>query len=393
VGDAPVEPVRDVVVVGGGPAGAAVASRLALAGHDVLVLDRDRFPRAKPCGECLNPAAVRALDELGLRAEVEALGAPLVGWRVQADGGAAFLGGFPADAPGIAVQRASLDALLLRHADRSGAEVRQGVLVTDLLREGGRVAGVRTREGTIRARLVVGADGLRSVVVRRLGLLRRAPRLRKIALAAHVRGVAGLGGRGAMFLLPHGCVGVADVGDGLANVVVVAHGAEASRVAGDREGYFDGALRRVGILEAARRVDAVLATGPFDWPVRRAIADGALLVGDAAGYYDPFTGQGVFRALHGAGIAAAAADRALRADDLSAAALARYERARRRAFGPGERVQRVIEQVVGRPRVFDAVASLLARRPAVADALVAVTGDLEPVRSLLAPRVLAALAR
>jgi menaquinone-9 beta-reductase len=380
----------DVVIVGGGPAGSALAARLAGCGHAVLLLDRAEFPRPKPCGECLNPAAVRALARLGVLDRVrEAGGVGLDGWEVHPVRGHSFRGTFPADAPGLAIARTVLDPILLDHARASAAEVRMGVRVADLLQEGDRTVGVRTAEGEIRARLVVGADGLRSVVVRRLGLLRRAPRLRKVALAAHVSGVPSLGRRGAMFLLPHGCVGVAEVAPGVANVVVVVEGEEAARVAGARDAYFDGALRRFTPLAEARRAEPVRATGPFDWPTRRAIAPGALVVGDAAGYYDPFTGQGIFRALQGAELAAATVDAALRRDDLSAAALAPYERARRHAFAPGERVQRLIEGFVSRPHLFAAVAGRFARRPALADALVAVTGDIRPVRSLLAPRVLA----
>jgi menaquinone-9 beta-reductase len=382
--------VRDVVVVGGGPAGAAIGARLAAAGHDVLIVDRDRFPRPKPCGECLNPGAVRELEALGLGARARRLGAPITGWSVRAPGGGGFEARFPEHVRGIAVRRDLLDALLLEQAERAGAEVREGTVVTDVIRERDTVSGVRTRHGDIRARLVIGADGLRSVVVRRLGLLRRPPGLFKVALTAHVRGGEIDAGAGRMWVRADGCVGVADVGGGLLNVVVVAEGAAARAVAGRRDAHFDEAVASLAGLRSARRVDRVLATGPFDCPVRAVAADGAMLVGDAAGYFDPFTGQGVYRALHGAALAATVADRALRDGDVSARSLSPWSTAHRRAFAAGERVQRAVEHVVGRPRLFDLVAAALARRSALADTLVSVTGDFAPARALVSPRMRAA---
>jgi flavin-dependent dehydrogenase len=386
--------MHDAVIVGGGPAGSAMAARLAAAGHEVLVLDRAHFPRRKPCGECVNPAGVDALRALGVLDAVEAAGpARLDGWRIRPGAGDGFRGRFPGEVHGLGIARDVLDSILLDHARGSGAEVRTGARVTGVLREGGRVVGVSVEGGEeIRARLVVGADGLRSVVVRRLELLRRAPRLRKVALTAHVVGVDAGRGWGELRAIGRGCVGIAEVDGGRFNVTVVVAGDEAREVAGDPAAYFDDALQRFGFADA-RRVDEVLASGPFDFPVRRAIVDGALLVGDAAGYYDPFTGQGIFRALRGAELAARTADAALRAGDLSAAALAPYERDRRRAFGPGERVQHLVEAFVSRPALLRLVSRRFSRRPVLGDAIIRVTGDVRPVRSLLRPSLLLGLVR
>ncbi|HET8655767.1 MAG TPA: FAD-dependent oxidoreductase [Longimicrobiaceae bacterium] len=376
----------DAVVVGAGPAGSATATRLARAGHRVLLLDREEFPRDKPCGECVNPAAVRALESLGTLDALRTLAhADLGGWRIRPAGAPPFEGRFPPGESGMGIRRVDLDAVLLDLARRGGAAVRTGARVTDVVREDGRVTGVRVGAEEIRARLVVGADGLRSIIVRRLGLLRRGPKLRKLALTAHVRGVWELDGLGELHVFPWGCVGVAAVGGGQSNVTVVVTGRAMERVTGARDEYFDGLLRSTPRFRGAERVGAVQATGPFDWPTRGTAADGALVVGDAAGYFDPFTGQGIYRALRGAELAAAVADAALRSGDLSAARLAPYHRAQHGEFGPGQRVQRLIEGFVARPALLRAAGALFRRRPALSDALIAVTGDLAPVRSLLTP--------
>jgi geranylgeranyl reductase family protein len=382
---------REVVIVGAGPAGAATAAWLADAGHDVLLLDRARFPRRKPCAECVNPAGVDALRRLGVWGEVMAAGpARLDGWRIGPHGGDTFEGCFPGGVHGIGIPREVLDHILFRHAAARGAQTRTGVRVTDVVRDArGGVMGVRVQgedgEREIRARLVIGADGLRSVVLRRLDLLRRRPRLRKLALTAHVAGFDGKPGRGEVHVTGRrACIGIAPVGGGLANVTVVIPDERSKEVAGDADGFFDAALAAHG-FGALTRVDEVMATGPFDCPVRSAVADGALLVGDAAGYYDPFTGQGIFRALRGAELAAQTAHAALLAGDTSARALAPYERARRRAFAPGERMQRIVESFVSRPALLGTIARRFTARPSLADAVIRVTGDVAPAGSLFTP--------
>jgi flavin-dependent dehydrogenase len=110
---------------------------------------------------------------------------------------------------------------------------------------------------------------------------------------------------------------------------------------------------------------------------------GVLLVGDAAGFYDPFTGEGVFTALRSAELAVETTVRALRSGDLSAGGLAPYARARRAAFGGKERVTRMLQVVIGHRRLANLACRALARRPALLDALLGILGDYVPPRALL----------
>jgi flavin-dependent dehydrogenase len=182
---------RDVVVVGGGPAGSAVACLLAQRGHDVLLLDAARFPRDKVCGEGVSPEAWRLLDAMGAADRVRSLSPhPLRGMQLVSPDGTAFRGEYRGrDRLGFAVRRLSLDEALLDVARAAGVEVREGVRVSGLLREGDAVAGVLAQAGgeerTTRARVTVGADGRRSVVARRLGLLREHPTMRRFAVRGY----------------------------------------------------------------------------------------------------------------------------------------------------------------------------------------------------------------
>ena len=383
----------DVLVVGGGPAGSITAGLLARRGRNVLLVDRALFPRPKACGECLNPGAVGALRRLGLLETVLALRpARLGGWVIRSSGGERALARFGPEAEwGLSLRRLDLDTALLGAARQRGAAVLTGVRVEGVASPaGGRVEVLARESGggdlrTWRPRLVVGADGMRSVVARSIGSVRRRPRLRKVSLTCHVRTSPGAVDHGTLMLSDGGTVGLAPLdGSGeLWNVTVVVDPARFGRaLAADRMAVFRARLATAGARWAgADVVDGPWASGPFDWPCRSTVGPGVLLVGDAAGYYDPLTGQGIYRALRSAEWAAEAADAHL-AD--RPGALAAY-RARMKAFVPGRRLQHGVERVVSRRWLRERAIGLLSRKATVANRLVRVTGDVEPVRSLISP--------
>ncbi|MGH7548915.1 MAG: NAD(P)/FAD-dependent oxidoreductase [Gemmatimonadales bacterium] len=406
----------DAIVVGGGPAGATTALLLARAGTRVLLLERARFPRDKPCSEYLSPAMTAVLERLGdgILDEVErAAHAKLYGMRVVAPSGAAMLGRFMADHGhppprpySFALPRTVFDTILLRAAQRAGVVVREGTAVEDLLFEGRAVAGVVARSGDGRreaqhARVVVGADGLRSVVARRLGLVRSsAPR--RIAFSAHVAGVAGVDGLGELHVSARGYVGLGPIGGGVTTVALVVPLGAVRRHATDFRTRFFNELERfpglAGRFDARRLVRAVLVTGPFARWAQRPVAagGGAVLVGDAADFFDPFTGQGIYSAVHGAElavgtIAPALARGAERGAPLAGPELAPYARERRRAFAGKWALERLIGVGVGWPALSNRVVGRLARRTDLADLLVGATGNFVPARRVLAPSFLGRL--
>ncbi len=397
----------DAVVVGAGPAGATTALLLARAGASVLLIDRARFPRDKACSEYLSPATTEILARLdrAVLAEVEsAAHAKLYGMKVVAPSGAAMCGRFRGGPRpySFALPRTAFDTMLLTAARRAGAHVCEATTVENLVWGKGAVAGVVARSSngqraTHNARIVVGADGLRSVVARRLGLVRSSPP-RRVAFAAHVTDVAGIDGVGELHVSGRGYVGLGPVGGGVTTVALVLPLATVRKERRDlRSGFFTELEKFPGLagrFDPRRLARDVLVTGPFAQWSRTAAAPGggALLVGDAADFFDPFTGQGIYSAMRGAELAAACIIPALArgvGEPIPPAALRPYLLARRRAFFGKWLLERLIGIGVGWPALTNRVVRRLAGRPDLADLLVSATGNIVPARAVLRAGVLA----
>jgi geranylgeranyl reductase family protein len=393
----------DLLIVGGGPAGTSTAIRAARAGLRVTLVDRARFPRDKACSEYMSPETLRQLDLIGMLSVLDGYGGTaLAGTTVIGPRGSSLTGLFakagvqPFRPTGLSLPRRLLDAELISAARRAGATVLEGTTVEDLLYDRGAVAGVVTRrEGgavaTLRARLTIGADGLRSVVARRLGG-RRYGLPSRMAFVAHVAEVSGLSDQAEMHVGTEGYVGLNPLGNGVTNVALVVPRRLAREARGRTEAFF---LERLGQFPGVRgRVDGrhivrqVLVTGPFAARSRRPVVNGALLVGDAADFFDPFTGEGICTALRGG---AMAAETAIAALDLPGPAMAErlagYRRARRRAFAGKWAVERLIGYGMLAPPLFDRAIERLERR-GWAHTLIGVTGDFVPARAVLNPRFL-----
>lgn len=381
--------IVDVVVVGGGPAGAGTAFQLARRGARVTLLERSRFPRSKPCAECLSPQATRILRDMGVLESLEHRGAWLKGMAVRAPNGVTMRGDYaaahgfraPRDA-GLAIRREILDDALIGAARAAGADVREGARVTDVIMVDGVARGVRVMEGEatrdIRANMVVAADGLRSVIARRLGLSRISRWPDRISVVAHYRGVHGVGEYGEMHVERDGFVGVADVGDGVTTVAAVFPRGRAQEMKADTAGFLNRWLRSKPQL-AERFGDATpdgdaRAIGPFASHARRAWLPGAMLVGDAADFFDPFTGEGIYAALRGAELAA---------DAIVDGRLESYDARRREEFGGKWKVERMIGTAVASPAVLNRAVQALAARKELADLIVGVTGDFVPADRVL----------
>ena len=398
-------PSFDVLVAGGGPAGSTLATLLTRAGRSVLLCDAARFPRHKICGEYVPPSALPIFARLGVLDEILLLGPRRpVGMAVISPDGTEVLGRYAGAARGLSMRRLDLDRVLLEGVRRSGAVVLEGTRVQALQRpaEGGFEVTVRRGAAykVLRARILVGADGRNSFVARRLGMRRPEPRHRKWAVMAHVRGARMQGDHGEMIVTPYGYCGINPLPGGLANACVVVDRGALASVAGRSARLADFLRERIhshpptrARLEGAEIVAGPWATGPLACRAARCVDDAVLLVGDAAGFYDPFTGEGIGMALRGAELAAEVLEDALLRDRTGRRALEPYETERRRVFRSRLWLDRLLQLLLKRPRLTDWVARRMRRDPSLADLLARVTGDTTDAAEVLRPAFLARLIR
>jgi flavin-dependent dehydrogenase len=339
---------HDVVIVGARVAGSATAMLLARLGHDVVVVDQASFPSDTVSTHSIARSGVVQLQRWGLLDEVLDGGAPAIR-QVSFHAGGESVSRVIKEKSGVdlvvAPRRYLLDTILACAALRAGADVRDGVTVTGVRRDGrGRVTGVsgHDRAGApveLDARFVVGADGLGSRVARSVGAAFNEVRAADGAgQYAYYDGIPWTGFE--FFIAPRSFAGVFPTHHGQACIWVCTPAADARAVrrgTGSRAEAFGELLRR-GAPELAARLRAAHRTSPVQGmlrqpnQLRQASGPGWALVGDAGYYRDAVTAYGISDAFHHAELLATALDQALRGAAEEPAALAGYQRQRDQAL-------------------------------------------------------------
>ena len=292
----------------------------------------------------------------------------------------------------LACPRTVTDRVLRDAAEEAGARVIEGVNVRRILRGGIGIRGVAGTEadGTeqeFRARVTVGADGTRSLLAREMAVVRPIPRLQRLALVAHYHAGDAPPETTVTMHLPHdrsdACcgVGAACGPDRTRNVNIVVPLSEAPRMAGQRQAYFEERLRASfpqvwEWVQSASLIGPVQSVGCFGHHTARATGDGAVLVGDAATFINPFTGEGVFFALRGAQMAAQTIGGALAQGDVSRRRLQSYDAARRCELLPRYRLCDAVQRVVHSPALLGWASERLRRSESLTEILLRTVGDL-----------------
>ncbi len=360
--------IHDVAIIGAGPAGLAVAIGARQRGLSVLVADRSHGPIDKACGEGVMPDGLAVLRDLGVLADLDhARTAPIRGIRYITEDGTSVSGALPRGG-GLGIRRVALSAALFARARAVGADVREGAAVRWLGRDETAPHGTRHHQldvggETVHAHFLVAADGLHSPLRERFGLSRPPVAARRFGVRRHV-GVAPWTDHVEVHFAEGVEAYVTPVG---AREVGIAFLWNAYRFAADAS--FDALLARFPRL--GERVAGAAVTsrtrglGPLRQRVLGVVADDVALVGDAAGYVDAITGEGISLALHTAAVLA----REL--GDRRRGVMSEYAQAHRTAFRRYDRLARAVLAVAERPALRRAAVAGLAYWPSAFSAALA----------------------
>lgn len=388
--------------MGGGPAGSAVAIHLASAGVETVLFERLRAPRWRAAGVYSSPGTRQRLLALGLPPPVvSALIRPIDAMEVVAPRGTVCRLAYDAPHQAGGLDRVRLERALLDRAERAGAIVHEGATVRAITTGGKQTLEVSTLLGLEhwRAGLVIGADGPRSLVARTHGVDRRARRSRRAGLTHHRTdpdaAAPGVAMSARMILGDGWYCGVAPVPGERVNIGIVmperrlrdelARGIDPSRLVST---VTDALPAPRAAWQDAPSTDAVTVAVPLAHRVTRLAGPGFLLVGDAAGFIDPLSGEGLYRALVSAELAADAVSSWRRGDT---GAVARYEGRMRARFAPRDLVSGMLQAFLSRPGALDYAVRRLARRDQLRATFARALADIEPASSILGPRFLLSL--
>ena len=379
--------VDDVAIAGAGPAGSLAALILARAGLRVRLFDRARFPRHKLCGDTLNPGALAVLRRHLDLSPLIATSDPIDGMILTGPGGVTVRGAYGDGIAGRAITREVMDHWLVLRAVDAGVSLEDNVSVTAPAVVDGKVAGLmvaqRGAEVMHRARIVIAADGRRSKVAVARGLCHQPSRPRRWAIGSYFTGVSGHTRLGEMHVRQGHYIGVAPLRGGVTNAcLVVPH------VSGDAPLKAPGDLLRRFLNDDpqlssrfanARAVGPASTLGPMAVEARAAGEPGLLLAGDAAGFIDPMTGDGLRFALRGAELAAAVALEALAGRIPIERAHRHLEARRAEAFGRKWRFNRALRSLVSSPAGVSGAAMMAAYVPSLFEGIIRYAGDCDVV--------------
>ncbi|HUK40892.1 MAG TPA: geranylgeranyl reductase family protein [Candidatus Acidoferrales bacterium] len=379
----------DVAIVGAGPAGSSAAIFLARKGYAVALIDKERFPREKLCGDFINPINWPLFRSLGVEGKIlSQQHQKVIGFRMTSFSGEEAEASLTcAEDIGLGLRRCDLDHILLKQAAGEGAALFEETKVRSTRKENSGWNLEIDHRGIVehlRARVLIAADGRNSWVAHHLGMVAAGSMQgRSVGFQVRLKSLAQIGSKVEIHLFPGGYAGLVGLGD---ETITLGFAIDKAflRQARPTEGLLDSQLslnpHLKQIIRRSEVIGTMRSTYPVHFPPRRAYGDGILLVGDAARVSEPVTGEGIYFAMKSGGLAAKALDRGFKAGDVSARQLRIYERECRRVFARRRRINSLVRWLMYRPTVLSPLIRLSNKRTRLLDSVVRLICQSEIVR-------------
>ena len=399
-----IDNIYDLIIVGAGPAGTTAALHADRAGLKTLLIDKATFPRDKICGDALSGKSVDELTKLGLWEQVRKLPGAAISRiifsspnhsRLVIDLNDAGLNKIP---EGFVVRRQEFDNFMLTQAKAGNATVLEGHQVDGLIWEADHVAGVKvthSAEGTstdYRAKLVLGCDGYKSLVARKTGLYRNDRKHNVVALRQYYENVGDLTDQIELHFIDEvipGYFWVFPIEDNKANVGIGMTREALSGRDQDLKASLAAAIQSPMFKERFANAPPLVEPRGWNLPVgsihRKNYGNGFMLVGDAAGLIDPFTGEGIGNALYSARFAIEIAARAVRQNDCSAGFLKAYDEILWAAIGPELRTSTQLQKIGQWKILLNLVIGKASRSPELGDLIAGMVANETPKTKLANP--------
>ena len=355
--------IYDVIIVGAGPAGSGAALYAHRHGLKALIIEKDKFPRDKICGDAISGKSMTILKDLGLLEEACKLPSAIVDSVTfsspdHLDVNIKFFQEEDRELPsGLVMRREVFDNFLFSKVRDVNQNIIENFTVTDLIEENGSICGVRGKGNdgeskTFFGRIVIGSDGFNSIVARKTGIYNHNPEHWVVALRQYYKNVKGLDKQIELHYeddVQPGYLWIFPLEDGKANVGIGMHHKSLKKRKIDLKQSLKKAIQNPYFAE--RFKDATPLEEPRGWnlPVgsmhRKCYGNGFMLLGDAAGLIDPFTGEGIGNALYSARIAVETARKAIDAENYSESFLKQYDEKLWNAIGDELKVSAKLQKI------------------------------------------------
>ena len=355
--------IYDVIIVGGGPAGSGAALYAHRLGLKFLILEKEKFPRDKICGDAISGKSMTILKDLNLLQEACKLPSAIVDSVTfsspdHLDVNIKFYQEEGRELPsGLVMRREVFDSFLFGKVKETGQDIIENFTVSDLIIENGQVCGVKgkdfqNKEHAFKGKIIIGADGFKSIVARKTGIYSHDPEHWVVALRQYYKGVKGLTKQIELHYVDDvqpGYLWIFPLDDGKANVGIGMHHKSLKKRKIDLKNALNNAINSPYFRE--RFADAKPLEEPRGWnlPVgslhRKCYGNGFILLGDAAGLIDPFTGEGIGNALYSARIAMNIIKEALQSNNFGGEFLAEYDKRLWAAIGDELKVSSKLQKI------------------------------------------------